>query len=193
MRKWQYVGLFTAIAIATAASVPIAGGVANAQQDTASQGEAAAAVPNASHGKAKEAANKRVVLAFMKDVLDGHRGDHAVRYLTPGMSWHSGTVGTVTGRENVAGLMSTVVTSIPDLKTEVKDIFADGDKVVVRLVVTGTQKGPLLGIPATGRRVQWDAIDLYHLKGGKISEEWAGEDFVAFLNSTGTYKAPWIP
>jgi steroid delta-isomerase-like uncharacterized protein len=108
------------------------------------------------------------------------------------MSWHSGTVGTVAGRDNVAGLMTTVVTSIPDLHTEVKDIFGEGDEVVVRLVVSGTQKGPLLGIPASGRPVQWDAIDLYHLHNGKISEEWAGEDFVAFLNDTGTYKAPWI-
>jgi predicted ester cyclase len=60
-------------------------------------------------------------------------------------------------------------------------------------VVTGTQDGPLLGIPATGRHLQWDAIDLYRLKGGKISQEWASEDLTAILNDTGTYKAPWIP
>jgi len=37
------------------------------------------------------------------------------------------------------------------------------------------------------------AIDLYRLKGGKISQEWASEDLTAILNDTGTYKAPWIP
>ncbi len=58
--------------------------------------------------------------------------------------------------------------------------------------MTGTQEGPLLGIPATGRHRQWDAIDLYRLKGGKISQEWASEDLTAILNDTGTYKAPWI-
>src|SRR5258708_17988154 len=109
------------------------------------------------------------------------------------MSWHGGTVGTVTGRDNVAGLMTLVVTSIPDLHASVQDIFGRGDEVVVRLVVTGTQSGALLGIPASGRQVRWDAIDLYHLRDGKISEEWAAEDFTAFLNDTGTYKAPWIP
>jgi predicted ester cyclase len=128
----------------------------------------------------------------MRDVLDGHRGDHAVRYLTSGMSWHSGTVGTVAGRDNVAGLMTTVVTGIPDLHADVKDIFGEGNEVVVRLVVSGTLKGDLLGVHGTGQHVQWDAIDLYHLQGGKISEEWAGEDYVAFLNDSGTYKAPWI-
>jgi steroid delta-isomerase-like uncharacterized protein len=182
VRKWQRATLVTALAVTTAGGVAIAaGGVANAQDGTSPHGEASTV-----------AANKRVVEAFMQDVLDGHHGDHAVRYLTPGMSWHSGTVGTVTGRDNVAGLMTTVVTSIPDLHADVQDIFGQGDKVVVRLVVTGTQKGPLLGVPAGGRPVRWDAIDLYHLQHGKISEEWAGEDYVAFLNDTGTYKAPWI-
>jgi predicted ester cyclase len=183
MKKWQRAALVTALAVATAGGVTIVSGAANAEGNTASH-----------YGRPPSvAANKRVVLAFMQDVLDNHRGDHAARYLTPGMSWHSGTVGTVAGRDSVAGLMTAVVASIPDLHTDVKDIFGQGDEVVVRLVVTGTLKGDLLGVHGTGQHVQWDAIDLYHLQGGKISEEWAGEDFVSFLNTTGTYKAPWIP
>jgi hypothetical protein len=35
--------------------------------------------------------------------------------------------------------------------------------------------------------------DLYRLKDGKISQEWASEDPTAILSDTGTYKAPWIP
>jgi len=190
MRKWQRVAFSAALVVVAAGGAAIAGGVANAQPGTGAAMRPASA--DSRHKTATVAANKRVVLAFMRDVLNGHRGDRAVRYLTPGMSWHGGTVGTVTGRDNVAGLMTTVVTAIPDLHVEVKDIFGENNKVVVRVVVTGTQQGPLLGIPASGRPVRWDAIDLYHLKDGKISEEWAGEDFVAFLNDTGAYKAPWI-
>ena len=90
-------------------------------------------------------------------------------------------------------MLAGIVAAIPDLHANVQDIFGHGDEVVVRLVVTGTQEGPLLGIPATGRHLHWDAIDLYRLKGGKISQEWASEDLTAILNDTGTYKAPWIP
>jgi len=42
-------------------------------------------------------------------------------------------------------------------------------------------------VSARGRR------DLYRLRSGKISQEWASEDLTAILNDTGTYKAPWIP
>ena len=136
---------------------------------------------------------EKIVLDFIADVLNGHNGDRAGGYFTEDMTWHGGTVGTVTGRDAVAGLMTMVVTAIPDLHAELQDIVVQGDKVVVRLVVNGTQKGDLVGISASGKPVRWDAIDVYRIKNGKIAEEWAAEDFTAFLNDTGTFKAPWIP
>lgn len=63
------------------------------------------------------------------------------------------TVGNVTGRATVAGALAGIVAAIPDLHANVQGIFGHGDEVVVRLVVTGTQEGPLLGIPATGRHL----------------------------------------
>lgn len=188
MKKWQRLALGVALTATTAGGAMVASSAANAQSPVSGSLKQSAA--QGWHGDV--AANKRLVMAFMQDVLDRHNGPHAARYFTAGMQWHGGTVGTVAGRDNVTGLMTTVVTSIPDLHASVQDIFGQGNEVVVRLVVTGTQKGPLLGIPASGRHVQWDAIDLYHIDHGRISEEWAGEDFTAFLNDTGTYKAPWI-
>jgi steroid delta-isomerase-like uncharacterized protein len=135
---------------------------------------------------------EQIVLDFLEDVLNKHNGDHAAQYFTEDVAWHGGTVGTVQGRDSVAGLMAMVVTSIPDLRADVQDVIVQGNKVVVRLVVSGTHKGDLLGIPATGNDVRWDAVDVYRLEDGKIAEEWAAEDFTAFLNDTGAYKAPWI-
>jgi predicted SnoaL-like aldol condensation-catalyzing enzyme len=165
-----------------------------AQAQTATSNAAAQQGQWLSHGgeAAKEAANKRVVEAFTKDVLDNHNGANALRYFNSDMTWHGGTIGTVAGAQNVAGLFTGVVTSIPDLHANVENIEAEGDLVVVRLVVTGTLEGPLLGLKASGQHLQWDAVDEYRLKDGKISEDWAGDDFTAILNETGTFKAPWI-
>jgi steroid delta-isomerase-like uncharacterized protein len=135
---------------------------------------------------------EKIVLDFLEDVLNGHNGGHAAQYFTEDMAWHGGTVGTVTGRDAVAGLMTAVVAAIPDLQADVQDMVIQDDKVVARLVVTGTHKGDILGVPASGQQVRWDAIDFYRLEDGKIAEEWAAEDFTAFLNDTGTFKAPWI-
>jgi predicted ester cyclase len=50
----------------------------------------------------------------------------------------------------------------------------------------------LLGIPATGRSVQWDAIDIYRVTDdGKISEEWAADDMATFASQLGAVSLPW--
>jgi steroid delta-isomerase-like uncharacterized protein len=187
MRKLQRV----ALAAALAAGLAVAGTAASAATAApAHRTQAATASPG--HG-AGLTGNERVVEAFLQDVINEHNGDHAINYLNPGMQWSGGTVGTVTGSANVAGLFASVVAAFPDAHITINDIFAQGDQVVVRVVVSGTQEGAILGIPASGRFVQWDGVDVYRLSDGKISNIWAGDDWTAILNDTGTFKAPWIP
>jgi steroid delta-isomerase-like uncharacterized protein len=187
MRKLQR----AAVAAALAAGLGVAGTAASAATAApAHRTQAATASP--AHG-AGLTGNERVVEAFLQDVINEHNGDHAINYLNPGMQWSGGTVGTVTGSANVAGLFAGVVAAFPDAHISINDIFAQGDQVVVRVVVSGTQEGAILGIPASGRFVQWDGVDVYRLSDGKISNIWAGDDWTAILYDTGTFKAPWIP
>ena len=193
MKKSQRIALAAAVtAAATAASLGAAGASANAT--TASPAaQAAPPAAAASWGGGSVRANERVVEAFLRDVIDEHHASAAPRFLSAGMQWSGGTVGTVTGRASVAGLFAGVVAAFPDAHATIRDIFGQGDQVVVRVVVSGTQEGPVLGIPASGRHVQWDGVDVYRLSHGKITNIWAGDDWTAILNDTGTYKAPWIP
>ena len=138
-------------------------------------------------------ANERVVEAFLEDVVNEHNGDHAANYMNPDMQWSGGTVGTVTGRDNVAGLFASVVVAFPDARITINDIFGQGDQVVVRVVVSGTQQGAIIGIPASGRYVQWDGVDVYGLSDGKISNIWAGDDGIAILNDTARTRHPGSP
>jgi len=187
MRKLQRV----AVAAALAAGLGVAGTAASATTAApAHRTRTPAATASPARGLT---GNERVVEAFLQDVINEHNGDHAINYLNPDMQWSGGTVGTVTGSANVAGLFASVVAAFPDAHITINDIFAQGDQVVVRVVVSGTQEGAILGIPASGRFVQWDGVDVYRLSDGKISNIWAGDDWTAILNDTGTFQAPWIP
>jgi predicted SnoaL-like aldol condensation-catalyzing enzyme len=187
MRKLQRV----AAAVALAAGLAVAGVTASAATAAPAHPTQAATAMRGGAGSVR--ANERVVETFLQDVIDEHHGDHAADYLNPDMQWSGGTVGTVTGRANVAGLFAGVVAAFPDAHITIDDVFGQGDQVVVRVVVSGTQNGAILGIPASGRHVQWDGVDVYRLSHGKISNIWAGDDWTAILNDTGTFKAPWIP
>jgi steroid delta-isomerase-like uncharacterized protein len=92
--------------------------------------------------------------------------------------------GTGPGRENfkTQGL-GWVRTVFPDFEATNEDIIvsADGSKVAVRSVSRGTHRGEVLGIPATGKKVEFRAFDIHHLKDGKIIATWHLEDFLGVL------------
>jgi len=136
--------------------------------------------------------NKKIVRAFIDAAFNRHEPDKAAEYMTTDIKWHGGTLGTVEGRDNFAGLIGAIVAALPDLSNVEQDIIAERDIVSVRAVVEGTHKGDLLGIPASGKRVKWDAVDVYRIADGKIAEEWAADDLLAFVYGVGAYTPPWL-
>jgi len=140
----------------------------------------------------KIAANIALAREYTEQVFNQHRPDRAVEFVTPGVQWHGGTLGTFSGADGLTGLLNVFIGALPDLHAEEQDIIANEDTVVIRFVVSATHKGDVLGIPATGLPVTWDAIDVYRIEDGKISEEWAADDMAAFLDQLGVVKLPWL-
>ena len=59
--------------------------------------------------------------------------------------------------------------AFPDIRHEVQDVFANGDRVAVRFVLHGTHTGPFFGIPATGRPVTIAAHVLMQVADGRVT------------------------
>ena len=72
--------------------------------------------------------------------------------------------------------------AFPDLQAHIEDIFAAQDKVAVRLRFRGTHSGEFLGIPATGRAVEYVSHEFYRIAGGLIAEEWICSDTATLLS-----------
>jgi predicted ester cyclase len=79
--------------------------------------------------------------------------------------------------------------ALPDLRFRVEDILAEGDQAAARVTRRGTQRGELMGIPATGRSVAWDEIFVARVAGGKIAEGWAVEDKFGLMQQLGAVPA----
>lgn len=83
-------------------------------------------------------------------------------------------------------LLTGMRAGFPDMRFDVEDILADGDKVVARLHVTGTQAGSFMGIPATGRRVDVSAIDIVRFADdGLAHEHWGVMDVMSIMQQLG--------
>jgi predicted ester cyclase len=129
---------------------------------------------------------------FVARVFTGHNAEAARDFFTADIAWHGGTLGTVTGVDTIVPILGGFIGALSDIDAQVQDVIASNDLVAVRLVVTARHTGTLLGIPATGDPVRWDAVDIYRINdAGKISEQWAFEDLAAILSQAGGVKLPW--
>lgn len=71
--------------------------------------------------------------------------------------------------------------AFPDFQAHIEDIVAAGDKVAIRLRIRGTHSGEFLGIPATGRAVDYVSHEFYRVADGLIAEEWICSDMATLL------------
>ena len=138
--------------------------------------------------------DQRVATAreFVAQVLNGHDPERARDFFTADVAWHGGALGTVTGVDTVVPLLGGFIDALTDIDAAEQDVIASGDLVALRLVVSATHTGDLLGVPATDRRIQWDAVDIYRVTDDRrISEQWAFEDLAAILSQAGAISLPW--
>jgi len=75
--------------------------------------------------------------------------------------------------------------AFPDLQYVVEDLVAEDDKVVARITASGTQTGPFMMLPPTGRRATWTEIHIARFAGGKMVEHWASHDQLGMLQQLG--------
>ncbi len=133
-----------------------------------------------------------IARAYVDEVFNGRDAERAREFFTPGVAWHGGALGTINGIDNVVPVLGGFISALTDIRSEVQDVIASGDLVALRLVVDATHSGNLLGVPATGGHVRWDAVDIYRVTDdGRISEQWAFEDLAAILSQVGAISLPW--
>jgi steroid delta-isomerase-like uncharacterized protein len=94
------------------------------------------------------------------------------------------------GVEGVKQLFAMFRAAFPDLRIVVEDLIAEGDKVTARIVMRGTHTGDFMGIPATGKPMAIEAIDILRIQGGKCVEHWGQYDQMGMMQQLGISPPP---
>jgi hypothetical protein len=103
-------------------------------------------------------------------------------------------------REEIPGLPPTkdgvvqyfriLLAAFPDLRMDVQDVIASGDKAVARVRVSGTHEGEFMGIPPTGNQVSMNLIDITRFgDDGLAREHWGVADQLAMMQQLGVIPA----
>jgi steroid delta-isomerase-like uncharacterized protein len=80
--------------------------------------------------------------------------------------------------------------AFPRYSLDPEDIFAEGDKVLVRFTLRGTHHGEFMGIPPTGRTVAVPGLIVYRIANGKIAEHWMHMDNMGLMQQLGVMSQP---
>ena len=94
------------------------------------------------------------------------------------------------GIEAFEGFVTMNRTAFPDFKVTMDEFFVKGDKIASRWTVTGTQTGPLPGLPPTGKKLQISGLSIYHISNGKFAEEWLYFNMLDFYQQLGFTLVP---
>ena len=124
--------------------------------------------------------NRDAVTAFYKKALTVNTETTPTAVLTEVLAddfLSSGSVDSK-GKPSLIGQDEFFWKLIPDLKWEPQDIVNDGNKYVVRSLVSGTPKGDFMGLPADGTKsFKIMSIDFHTVIDGKLTSVHHLEDW----------------
>jgi steroid delta-isomerase-like uncharacterized protein len=99
---------------------------------------------------------------------------------------HEETPGLAPTRDGVLEFFRMYRAAFPDLRMDPEDVLGSGEKVVARVRATGTQKGEFIGIPATGKSVDVQLIDIMQFgEDGLVREHWGVVDMLTMMQQLG--------
>jgi steroid delta-isomerase-like uncharacterized protein len=121
-----------------------------------------------------------IVHEWFELVWNQHREDEIDRLLAADAVVHGLTDAAGNDLLGPAGFRPFYATfrrTFPDLRIDVEDYIADGDKVAFRCVARGTHLGDDLGIAATRQPIEMAGMGFVRVANGQIAEAWNTFDF----------------
>jgi steroid delta-isomerase-like uncharacterized protein len=130
--------------------------------------------------------NKELARRFYQEVINEGNGTVMQQIMAEDFIDHYASPDLPKGIEGFKAFLKMIATAFPDIKVKTEDIIAEGDKVTVRLTVTGTHMGVLLGkFPPTGKYASWVGIDILKVSNGIIVERWSQRDLLGMMRQLG--------
>jgi steroid delta-isomerase-like uncharacterized protein len=135
--------------------------------------------------------NVAIVRRFIDGWVNGGDPEAIDQTWADDMSWHGGSLGTHEGRDAFKEFTAAnAASAFADMHLEIHELIAHEDKVVARFTNSGTNIGPFLNHPPTGKHAEWLGIGIYTIRDGRITEGWFAEDILGMLVQLGAIALP---
>jgi steroid delta-isomerase-like uncharacterized protein len=128
--------------------------------------------------------NKALIARYNAEVIEGGNMETFQAIASPNFINHSAGEGMPAGQDGMIYFFSQLLhPAFPDLKVEVLDMIAEGNKVATRKKITASHQGELMGIPPTGKQVEINILDVFTIENGLLREHWGENNFSQVVQS----------
>ena len=112
------------------------------------------------------------------------------QFLSPDLVDHNASSREAAGIDGFKSWARSARGAFPDLSGSVEDLVTDGDRVAGRVTWRGRHLGDLVGLPATGKTVEFPAFHIVRFSKGKAVEWWGTADLLGVLIELGGQVRP---
>ena len=124
--------------------------------------------------------NKAVVRRFVEVIQCQHDLARLDEFFSPNFIDHGGMANPPT----LAGarvFFDMFLNAFPDHHCVIHEQLAEGDKVMTYKTFHGTHLGPFWGMPATGKPVTFNVIDIFTVADGQLTDHWLVTDLLGVM------------
>jgi steroid delta-isomerase-like uncharacterized protein len=100
---------------------------------------------------------------------------------------HTPDPGQIPGIDGFVQSFANLKKAFPDYKITVNDMFfsKEDNKAAILITITGTNTGEMMGMPATGKKVEFTGMDYLVFKNEKCTDRWGYFDMMSLMNQLG--------
>ena len=127
--------------------------------------------------------NKALIVRFDKECVETINDNLLDELVSETFVNHVAPEG-ANGRESFRHYIREVLhTGLSDIRLDTYRQIAENDFVVSQKTLTATHSGNFLGIPATGKRIEMELMEIIRLENGQYAEHWAESNLQKVLAS----------
>ncbi|HET9137471.1 MAG TPA: ester cyclase [Candidatus Kapabacteria bacterium] len=121
-----------------------------------------------------DSTKKAQIAAYMavNDMFNTGKFDDMGKYIEANYVEHNLHPGEKPGLDGLKEHMTMLRAAFPDVKFTINNITADSNMIWALMTITGTNSGPFMGMPATGKAINFQGVDIVKLQNGKCTDHW---------------------
>jgi steroid delta-isomerase-like uncharacterized protein len=148
---------------------------------------------SSAQGKKSASAQNKVLVKKAYDWFNSKSWDSLATIIAADYIEHNPDQGQKPGFDGLKAQFQQYYATFPDMKMEMKDITAEGDRVMTRVVITGTMTGKMGDVPSNGKKMDVDMLEELRIKDGKMVERWGVFDAMKMMTQLGMMPPPDAP